>query len=649
MRPHPDHRQPIYYGASGHPTPSFAGPIFMIRQRLLVSLVLLCTALSSSGQGQTVRPNIVLIFADDLGINDLACYGRSDHTTPHLDRLAAAGARFTTAYAAQPICSPSRAALMTGKCPARLHLTNFLPGRADAPSQKLLQPVIEGQLPLEEQTLAEWLQAAGYATGHFGKWHLGNEGFGPEQQGFDVAFTPPSRSQPSAEEGGKSEYAITAAAEQFIQQHKDQPFFCYVPHHNPHIPLAAKPELVQQHADAFHPTYAAMIQTLDDTVGRLMHAVDRLGLEQRTLFIFTSDNGGLHVLESPGTPATHNTPYRAGKGFLYEGGLREPLIVRWPGVVQPGSTIETPVVLTDLVPTLLEAAGVEVAQTVGPLDAVSLLPLLSGQSLPARSLYWHMPHYTNQGSRPAGAMRQGDWKLIEHYEDGVVELYHLGDDPGEHHDVATEHAETAAALQRDLAAWRASVGAQMPTPNPEFDAALHAMLYRDYDPSRVRPGDTAAAMQTHWQPWRTAMNAAIKRRSRNVTPADGDVRLHAKDAKVHGSRLRYEPQPNKNVLGYWTDPSDWAQWQFQVPAAGRYEVEIQQGCGNGSGGAEVHLVVADQTLPFTVVETGHFQLMILRTIGTVDLPAGPAVLEVRPQTKPGPAVMDLRRVVLRPI
>ena len=252
------------------------------------------------------RPNIVLILADDLGINDLGCYGRKDHRTPNLDRLASQGMRFTCAYTAQPICSPSRAAIMTGKCPARLNLTNFLPGRPDAPSQRLLQPRIEGQLPLEEVTIAELLKNAGYATGLFGKWHLGGPGFGPKEQGFDVAVSPPANTKPTLETGGKGEFAITAAAEKFIEDHRDRPFFCYVPHNNPHIPLAAAPELVEKHRDAFNPVYAAMIETLDDSVGRLMAKVESLGLTDRTIFLFTSDNGGLHVLESPGTPATYN-------------------------------------------------------------------------------------------------------------------------------------------------------------------------------------------------------------------------------------------------------------------------------------------------------------------------------------------------------
>jgi arylsulfatase A-like enzyme len=595
------------------------------------------------------RPNIVFVFADDLGINDLHCYGRQDHNTPHLDRLAREGMRFTCAYTAQPICSPSRAAVMTGKCPARLHLTNYLPGRADAPSQRLRQPVIEGQLPLEEVTIAELLKQAGYATGLFGKWHLGNAGFSPREQGFDVVVSPPANTTPSEIEGGKGEYAITAAAEKFIDEHKDGPFFCYVPHNCPHIPLAAKPELVEKNKDAFHPVYAAMIETLDDAVGRLMQKIEDLGLTERTIFLFTSDNGGLHVLEFPGTPATHNTPHRAGKGYLYEGGLREPLIVRWPGRVEPGSVCTTPVVLTDLVPTLLAAAGVDAAKAVGPLDGVDITPLLAGDDMPDRTLYWHFPNYTNQGSRPAAAIRDGDWKLIQHFDSGRVELYNLALDVGELNDVAAAELVRVTDLQGKLGDWRTSVGAQMPTSNPEFDQALYQPLYVDQDPSHLVPESTAALTEPHWQAWRTAMNAAIKGRRPRITPAKGDIRLLARDAQIHGTTLRYESGSHKDVLGYWTDADDWADWEFEVPAAGTYEVEVQQGCGDGSGGAEVAVEAGGRTLNFTVQETGHFQQMILRTIGTVELLAGRATLAVKPQSKPGPAVMDLRRVVLRPV
>jgi arylsulfatase A-like enzyme len=619
----------------------------VFRMRALAFLLVLLAPAAAVAE-DAVRPNIVLVFADDLGVNDLHCYGREDHRTPNLDRLAEEGMRFTCAYTGQPICSPSRAAIMTGKHPARLHLTNFLPGRADAPSQKLLQPRIEGQLPLEEVTIAELLRDAGYATGLFGKWHLGGAGFGPREQGFDEVESPPANSQTSEKEGGKSEYAITAAAEKFIEDNQSRPFFCYVPHNNPHIPLAARRELVGKYKDDFHPVYAAMIETLDDAVGRLMAKVESLGLADRTIFIFTSDNGGLHVLEFPGTPATHNTPYRAGKGYVYEGGLREPLIVRWPGTVAPGSTCETPVVLTDLVPTLLEAAGIDSAKTVGPLDGASVMQLLRGEAMAPRPLFWHFPNYTNQGGRPAGAVRDGDWKLVEHFEDGAVELYNLKQDVSETTDLAAKEPEKTEELRQMLHAWRERIGAQIPAANSDFDPALHDRLYVEQDPSRLVAKETAALTEPQWQEWRKAMNAAVQGRRPEVTPAKGDVRLFAKDARIHATTMRYEPESYKNVLGYWTQVEDWAEWTFDVSAAGVYEVEVQQGCGEGSGGADVAVEVAGQTLRFTVQETGHFQQMIQRTIGKVELPSGRATLAVKPQTKPGPAVMDLRRVVLRP-
>lgn len=634
----------------------------IVRRRLVLvasGLLFGAASLAAAEQQPDARPNILLVFADDLGITDLGCYGRADHRTPHLDQLAAEGVRFTAASCAQPICSPSRAALMTGKCPARLNLTNYLPGRPDAPSQAVRQPRIEGFLPLEEVTLAELLKEAGYATGLFGKWHLGGPDHSPERQGFDVVESPPGNTLPRVDEegmvveGGKSEFAITAAAERFIEANRDRPFFCYVPHYTPHISLTAAPSLIEKNHAAFHPTYAAMVETLDRTVGRLRGTIESLGLAERTIFIFTSDNGGLHVLESPGTPATHNRPFRAGKGYLYEGGLREPLLVRWPGVTQPGRVCDAPVVLTDLVPTLLEAAGIDPAKAVGPLDGVSLVGLLRGDALAPQPLFWHFPHYTNQGGRPAGAVREGEWKLVEQFEDGSLELYDLAADVGETRNLATAEPERAARMLALLRDWRARVGARMPTPAPAFDAALHRRLYVEQDPSRLEPAATAAATEPAWQEWRAAMNAAVKGRTASVTPAQGDIRLQARDARVHGETLRYEPQPNKNVLGFWTKPADWADWEFEVTTPGRYEVEIQQGCGATSGGAEVAVEISGEsgttTLSFTVQETGHFQQMILKMIGEVELAAGRHTLAVKPRTKPGVAVMDLRRVVLRPV
>jgi len=287
-------------------------------------------------------PNIVFILADDLGVNDLGCYGRKDHRTPNLDRLAGQGMRFTSAYCAQPICSPSRAAILTGKTPARLHLTTFLPGRADAPSQKLLHPKINQQLPLEEKTLAEYLEAAGYATALIGKWHLGGNDYPPTNQGFGLYDPGRANTTPSDSEGGKGEFDLTRKAEQFIEQNRDKPFFLFLAHNSPHINYSARTELIEKNKSAFEPTYAALIETLDQAVGQLLAKIDALGLTENTIVIFTSDNGGLHVPEANHQKITHNRPFRAGKGFLYEGGLRIPLLVRWPGHIPAKSATDTP-------------------------------------------------------------------------------------------------------------------------------------------------------------------------------------------------------------------------------------------------------------------------------------------------------------------
>jgi arylsulfatase A-like enzyme len=594
------------------------------------------------------RPNIVLFFADDLGVYDLGCYGRSEHKTPRLDQLAKEGIRFSCAYTAQPICSPSRAALMTGLYPARLQLTNFLPGRQDAPSQKLKQPIIQGQLPAEEVTIAELLKQAGYTTGLFGKWHLGGGKTGPKEQGFDVVDMPAANSKPSETEGGKGEYAITAAVEKFIESNRDKPFFCYVPHNTPHIPLGAKPELIEKYKDAFHPTYAAMMETMDDAVGRVLDKLESLGLKDNTIVIFTSDNGGLHVLEFPGTPATHNGPYRAGKGFLYEGGLREPLIIRWPARIAAERVIDTPVMLTDLMPTLLAAVGLDGSKVTGPLDGVNLLDEIAGdKKIADRNLYWHFPNYTNQGGRPGSAIRQGKWKLIEHLEDGSRELFDLESDVGETKNVATEHSEIVDKLAKELEQWRQQVGAQMMSPNPEFDAQLHRQLYIDKDPSKWSAKATATATAEGWQEWRATMNRVVAGKKAIVTPGDGEIRLQARDARVHGKKLRYEPEPYKNVLGYWTEADDWADWDVTIPEAGSYEIEIQVGCGDSQAGSEVELRVGEKSVSFTVKPTGHFQKMTLRTLDIGPLEAGPQRVEIRPKSKKGVAVMDVRRVVLR--
>jgi arylsulfatase A len=460
-----------------------------------------------AAQLDAAPPNVVFILADDLGVNDLRCYGRADHNTPHLDRLAEQGARFTAAYAACPVCSPTRAALMTGKNPARLHLTTFLPGRPDAPSQKLLQPKINQQLPLEEKTLAEHLKEAGYVTGHFGKWHLGGKGFLPTDQGFDVYYPGQANTTPSMMEGGKGEYDLTEKAIEFVEKNRDRPFFLYLPHNTPHIPYAAKPDLVKTNAAAFEPVYAAVIESMDETVGMLLKRLDELKLAENTLVVFTSDNGGLHVPEGPHPKVTHNTPYRAGKGYLYEGGIRIPLIVRWPGRVKAGRTIDTPVITTDFLPTLLEVAGSKVPDV---LDGVSLSGLLTGAGkLADRPLIWHLPHYTNQGSRPSGAVRSGNWKLIRHYEDESVELYDLSKDPCEAVDLADRESDRVRSLLLLLQNVLSGLSVQRNIPNPAFDADHHRKLYIEVDPSKYDPSKATQAEFDRMQEWRKQMNAAV--------------------------------------------------------------------------------------------------------------------------------------------
>jgi len=452
-------------------------------------------------------PNVLFILCDDLGINDLHCYGRKEHHTPNLDHLAQQGMRFTSAYCAQPICSPSRAAILTGKAPARLHLTTFLPGRPNAASQKVLHPEIEMQVPLEEKMLCNYFKEAGYATAAIGKWHVGGAKFGPLEHGFDMYHAGEANTKPSAIEGGKGEYDLTAAAVKFIEEHQDRPFFVYLAHNSPHIPYDAQSWRIDNNAHAFEPVYAGVIETLDDTVGRLMVKLNALKLADKTIVVFTSDNGGLHVPEGPHPKVTHNTPYRAGKGFVYEGGLRIPLIVRWPGHVPAGKVVDDAVVNTDWVPTLLDLVRQPVP---AGLDGVSIAALLTGHgALPARKFFWHFPHYTNQGSRPSGAVRDGSWMMVEYYDEGKAELYDLREDMGEAQDLAGSQPERVNQMRAALAAWRKAVNAQKNTPNPDFDPAKYRQLYENVDASRFDP---ATANQAQWEKmwqWRKAMDAVV--------------------------------------------------------------------------------------------------------------------------------------------
>ena len=465
--------------------------------------LLLCILASNVA---TAKPNIVFILADDLGINDLACYGRTEHNTPNLDQLARDGMRFTASYCAQAICSPSRAAILTGKTPARLRLTTYLPGRTNTPSQKLLHPVINQQLALGELTLAELFRTNGYVTACVGKWHLGGKGFLPTDQGFDVYHPGIATTKPSEVEGGKGEYNLTHAAIGFIETNRTRPFFLYLAHNSPQIPYSAKKELVHKNRNAFEPAYAGVIESLDDSVELLLRALDAHGLRTNTIVIFTSDNGGLHVPEGPHKRITDNSPFRAGKGFLYEGGLRVPLIVRWPGHVPAGRVVDTPIVNTSWFATLCELAELKPPRD---LEAPSFAPLLLGSAVRATRIFWHFPHYTNQGGRPGGAVRDGDWKFIVHYDAAMPELYNLASDVGETKNLAAQNPERAREMHSWLNAWIEKVNAQTNAPNPDFNPALFRQLYEDIDITRHVP--TKATSRAHAQllKWRKQMNAVV--------------------------------------------------------------------------------------------------------------------------------------------
>lgn len=443
------------------------------------------------------RPNIVLILIDDLGWADVGCFGSKYYETPHIDRLASEGMRFTDGYAACPVCSPTRASIMTGKYPARLHLTDWIPGEGNSPQDRLKIPEWRKYLPLEEVTIAKALKSAGYVSASIGKWHLGGPAYYPQHHGFDINVAGSNIGHPATyfwpyqgktssvaglnESGGPGEYLtdrLTDEAEKFIDENKQRPFFLYFAHYAVHQPLMAKAEVTAKYKEKppqggqKKPVYAAMIESVDQSVGRVLAKLDTLGIAHRTVVIFMSDNGGLTI---DGT--TSNAPLRAGKGFPYEGGIREPLLIKWPGVTRPGTTCSVPVCSIDFFPTIWEIVGVHGKTEPQPqVDGLSLVPLLKESgTLQRDALYWHYPHYwAKQTVRPFGAVRAGDWKLIEFYEDMRVELYNLKDDTGEANDLAGQMPERAAELRNRLHAWQQRIGAQMPALNPAYDVQKDA-------------------------------------------------------------------------------------------------------------------------------------------------------------------------------
>lgn len=462
-------------------------------------------------QVQAAPANIVVFVVDDLGQRDISCYGSTFYETPHVDRLAREGARLTHGYAACPVCSPTRASLMTGRWPQRTGVTDYI--GADSKgwkrNTKLLPAPYEDRLSHSEITLAELLHQKGYATFFAGKWHLGPEGWFPENQGFDINrggidrggpyggskyFSP--YGNPRLEDGPPGEHLPDRLATEtckFIEDHKAGPFIAYFSFYSVHTPLMARPDLQKKYEakrakltaagrwgredtrdvrlTQDHAVYAAMVEAMDQAVGKVLAKLDELQLTDNTLVVFTSDNGGLSTSE--GWP-TSNAPLRGGKGWLYEGGIRVPLIIRWPAQVKAGQSIDTPAYSPDLLPTVIAAADSQLPSD-HVIDGQNLLPVLQGQAQngPAlnRPLFWHYPHYGNQGGAPGSAIRVGDYKLIEWSEDNRQELFNVSIDEGEQTDLSTSMPEKVAELAGQLKLWREEVRATSPTLNPNYDTS----------------------------------------------------------------------------------------------------------------------------------------------------------------------------------
>jgi arylsulfatase A len=476
-------RRTLLRGSAGIAAAAFAAPV--------------CRAARAAG-----KPNFVFILIDDMGWRDSGCYGSRFFETPNIDRLAGQGMRFTNAYAAAGVCSPTRASIMTGKYPARLGLTAVIQDPSCLPRYKLCPPEFLRALPLDEVTIATALRRAGYATACVGKWHLGDAPHLPENHGFEVNIGGsgigmvndhffPGWAQPLkrpltargvvALDGQPGDYLadrLTDEALKFIETRKTDPFFLYLSHYAVHTPIQGMQLLVEKYRRKAkpedpqrNPIYAAMVESVDQSVGRVLAKLDELGIAGRTIVVFTSDNGGLERRQPPSPPdeppPTSNLPLRAGKQTLYEGGIREPLIVRWPGVVKPGSTCHVPVISNDFYPTLLDMAAVKPDPS-RAVDGVSLTGLLKGgRKLGRDAIYWHSPHYGGP-SRPGAAIRQGDYKLIEFFEPARIELYNLSEDIGEQNDLAAKMPGKAEELRRKLHTWQKSVGARMMTPNPGY-------------------------------------------------------------------------------------------------------------------------------------------------------------------------------------
>ena len=495
------------------------------------------------------QPNVVFFLVDDLGWSDVGCYGSRFYETPNIDRLAAEGVRFTDAYAACHVCSPTRASILTGKYPATLHLTDWLNGRGNTPFQVLLNPEKALSLDHEEITIAEVLKASGYATALFGKWHLGQD-TNPTEHGFDLhvphsvnsnlgrrGFYDPQKI-PGLDGGDYVTDRLAELAAQFIDQNKDKPFLLYMAHFSVHDPIHGRPDLVEKYKEKLagmpaqagpdfilegnpdSPTYpsraeldellklpeyadtyksypndlvkvkqkqdnvqfAGMVESVDQSLGTLVAKLKEHGIEDNTIIFFMSDNGGMSAMN--GTPrrimpkekldsaaSTSNLPLRGAKGWLYEGGIRVPLIVKWPHRGEIGTVCAEPVISTDFFPTILEMTGV--ANKTNGIDGKSFTRLVRGKEMDRGPIYWHFPHYSNHGMQsPGGAVRDGDYKLLDYFENGTVQLFNLANDIGEQNDLSKIEVQKTKELTEKLHRWREDVAAQMMNPNPDYDPAM---------------------------------------------------------------------------------------------------------------------------------------------------------------------------------
>jgi len=452
---------------------------------IVAGLVIVLNSACKKNEAIKNPPNIIFILADDMGCAQLGCYGSNFYQTPNIDKLASDGMLFTNAYAAAAICSPTRASIMTGKYPARLHLTDFIPGN-DHDNYQLSQPEWQKFLPLAEVTFAEVLREHGYKTAIFGKWHLSREKtppgslpFNPDKQGFDehfVTYKPSADlAQPwqSAEVDAHNVDTITELSLQFIKQNRNNPFFLFISHNTTHDPLKERAETILKYENMpassnpeNHPVLAAMVERLDNSCGKIFEGIEKLGLEDNTIIVFFADNGGRQKYAV-------QSPFRAGKGWLYEGGIREPMIVKWKDVVKPGSKSKSMVISNDFFPTFIEMAGIKDTITEN-IDGKSILPVLKNPETEIhKSLYWHYPHYHGgSGMEPAGAVRVDNWKLIEWYEKSLLgekekafELYNLETDEGETNNLKADFPEKVEEMADRLHNWREETGAQMPVVN----------------------------------------------------------------------------------------------------------------------------------------------------------------------------------------